>query len=808
MTDVSTLAWVLAAAMLLLASAAGCAIAAWWPWSEGARRGGLPLYWGLGLAPLLLGLVVVVVMAALPGAAHALHLAGVVAVLAIPVALAFARRRWSFLRPPERQPPTWLERGLALLLLAVFAVLLLNATLLPLLQNDALEYTLVGRAIFESRTLADYPLVHPERGASGFFGPWTHPPLYVALIYLANVLQGHADAPGLMRLWAPWSLVAAAGVTSALGATASRRAGLAAALLLLATPLLFLGADTALIDALPILGLLLAAGALLGMDGPSWRRGAAAGLALGLALWTHSQAILFVPLLGAVLLVRDARQPWGARLREGAVLFGLAAALACWPYLRNLGIFGSLISDNPVVFALPNQAWPDYFRIGRGVDHWPAIMQYGWFKGWSALEAYGFCFWIMLPALALHRWKAAGLPPAGRAAYQACIVLVACYLLGVVASTALGLDLMIKNERYMLAIVPFVCLVGAFGLEALRARGRALAVVVSTGLVLLVCAQALAFVAYRFAGSGDAVAAPLERKLEAMPEYQVVKFLREQTPPAALVLSLKPADMYYAQRRMLSYLDPRMLPFYGAANPEQALAILQGLGVSYVHVPDYGLPPLYNSPLHAILRSPLLATLAFQADGNQVYRLAPSGLAEGQALDLVDGKVLWTRATALVLGGRKALSSVRKEAEAADMAQASEGGLPLRLFHRDWTTSLTAAGFASALEGEARARPLGLPVQGGEEYGLDLELEGSGLVRIWMRQFDAQGPIKDTHLRSRPAILLSDVTLGGPYAERKFSRRVRMLAGARYATFTLEHVGSSRLLVHAAHLVPLRKSQP
>ena len=125
--------------------------------------------------------------------------------------------------------------------------------------------------------------------------------------------------------------------------------------------------------------------------------------------------------------------------------------------------------------------------------------------------------------------------------------------------------------------------------------------------------------------------------------------------------------MYYAGRRMLSYLDPRLVPFYSAREPAEALATLKALGVTHVHLPDYGLPPLYDSQLHKILRSLNMATLVFQADGYQIYRLEPSGLAEGEPLDLLSGQVAWTRTSvpstrAWNWVGRSRMRSIRASA--------------------------------------------------------------------------------------------------------------------------------------------------
>lgn len=788
-------AWLGMLGMVLLSCAAGCAVAACWRWRDAARASRMPLFWGLALGPLLLGMAAVAVLAGLPGAAHGIHLAGICLLLALPPALLVVLRRdWLERLAPSgsRTPWDWAEKVLLVLLLVWLAGLFANAILIPLTQNDSLEYATVGRILFESRTLASYPAIHPEQTASGFYGPWTHPPLYVAQIYAASLVQGHADAPGFMRLLAPWGLAATVGLLAAWGAQASRKIGLLAALILVTTPLLFLGAESALIDAFPVLGLLLVLVALDGVDGPPAARGAAMGLALGLSLWTHSQAVLFVPLAGAALLVHGGRKGWRAAIAAGLVMLAVALVISVWPYLRNIALFGSPISDNPVVFAMPELAWPDYFTIGRGVDHWPAIVQYGWFKGWFALEAYGVEFWLMLAgvlvvALAWRRGKA--MPAAALA-----LALVACYLAGVVASTLLGLDLMIKNERYMLVVVPAVCLLAGFGLARAMSGPRSTALVM-LGVAGLFSAQLLVLVGYRFAANGltpTTLGQPFSVTLAGRAEYLAVDYLRRETPRDTLVFTLKPADMYYSGRRMLSYLDPRMVPFYRERDPGRALRLLEELGVRYVHVADYGLPPLHNSAIEAILRNPQWARLVFQADGNQVYALAASDVRDGPSQDLLGGKTPWTRSTSLVLGGRKALANLAGPAARVDPSVSYQGGLPLHLFHREWSTLLSVG---DAPQGAVAA-------EGGREYAFDVDLEGSGLVRVWLQQFDRNGaPLKDTFLRSQSKAMITDIVLGGTYPARTFSRRFRTLPDAARLVLTLEHVGSSALRVRSAHLV-------
>lgn len=795
-------AWLGMLAMVLLASAAGLGVARLWIWEPAHGTRAVALWWGFGLGPFLLGLATVLVLWLLPGASHGLHLAVVSGLLTL-VAVGVWRCGRMLPQPVTPSGSTGLERVLLVMVLAWCVGLMLNTIFIPLSQNDSLEYATVGRILFDARTLLAYPAIHPEQTASGFYGPWTHPPLYVALIYIVNVVQGHADAPGLMRLIAPWCLIAATGLVYGLGATVGRLVGLLSAMVFISTPLLFLGAESALLDSLPVLGFALVIATMVLVRGASWHRSMAVGCALGLALWSHSQAVLFVPLACAALVARHGWLHWQAWLAESAVMVGVAVSLGVWPYARNVIIFGTPISDNPAVFSLPELAWGDYFSIGRGLDTWTAIVQYGWLKGWFALEAYGLAFWLMLLGLLVliaARRRREPLPPLLRVAAAT----VGCYLLAILTSTLLGLDLMIKNERYMLVIIPFVALLAGAGVARLLATRST----TTAPVALLVCglgaAQLVSLVGYRFIGNGltlENLGRPLEQTLYGRPEYLVVDYLRKHTPPDALVFSLKPADMYYSGRRMLSYLDPRLLPFYRESDPASALDILRSHGVTYVHIPDYGLPPMVNGPLQAILRDPTWATLIYQSDGNQIYALRDSGLIERATQDLL--AVTWWRSASLVVGGRKALANLYGEPKTIDPSKTSRGGLPLGLFHRELSTLLS-----TGLHGNSPPlRPSGsIPVEGGAEYELDLELEGSGLVRVWLQSFGADGPVSDKAWRSQSRILLTDLTLGGSHPHRSFARRLRMLPEARNVVVTLEHVGTSGLRVRRARLVLLARS--
>ncbi|MFO1269637.1 MAG: hypothetical protein U1F67_24505 [Rubrivivax sp.] len=644
--------WLPASAAVLLASLVGLGLARLMPWSPRARAAWVPETAGLAMAPLLLGLSAVLVLWFVPGLAAGARWGVVMGrLLAGALALWAAGRRRT---PPPRHEAAagpyargdpvarWAAGIFALCVLVLFAL----AALIPLTQNDALEYAIVGREIHAAGDLRLYPVLDPGRTQSGFFGPWTHPPLYVSLIALAFALQGHDGDAALVRLIAPWFLVTSALLVAALAGLGGRaRQAWFAAVLFLAAPLLYLGAASSLIDALPVLGLTLALALVVGLEAPPWRRGACIGIALGAALWTHSVSVIFpallVPALWAVARLRQLRA--GAALavacREAVAMLAVAAAIAAWPYIRNVELFGNPVSDNPVVFALASLDWKSYFTVMRSLGTPAERVQYGLLKGWFAIESYSLVFWLAVAGLPLA-WRAWGRaarpaaptqpsapagPPGGTAGDApalavAGLVLVVYHLL-VVVSLLLGVDVMVRNERYMLVIMPCAALLAAAALAGEPGRGGRRRAAVLGVLAALTLAQLAAMMVYRAwpvwrsAVLADGAAldwwAPMavQRRLAALPAA------------TTKVLTLKPADMFHSRQRMLSYLDPQMVAFYGLGDAASAARWLRERGVTHVHVPDYWLPPLYNSRLAEVLAAPSLSELVADEGGFQVYRL-------------------------------------------------------------------------------------------------------------------------------------------------------------------------------------------
>jgi 4-amino-4-deoxy-L-arabinose transferase-like glycosyltransferase len=846
MIEASFAAWGLLCLLVIVATSAGIAISRLTPWHDWASETGIHLAFGALLAPFLTGLAAVSALTFAPGFSPVQHLIAVFALLITTLLFCAIFGRFTSINHFRLPPPQLGSFLLGLLLLLWLLALLNNSIYLPLTQNDALEYATVAREIAITGSLATYPVLDSSNNASGFFGPWTHPPLYVSLLYLASAIQGHFDSPGLMRAIAPWFLIASVFGIATIGAIRGRLFALIAAIIVISTPLLFLSADSALIDALPLAGVVALLLLVYGIKAEGFYFGAWIGVGLGISLWTHSQAILFIPLVGAMIFLLRGIHNWHLIAKEVLTAVFVLSVIAVWPYAKNVIIYGTPISDNPLIFEIPELDWKGYFQHARGLDIWPSIIQYGLFKGWFSFEAYGFAFWTMTFGLAVFwlreiRGKLltvtlnglGNTDPSVRLLWLASGFTIV-YLLGVLASISAGIDLMIRNERYMLVLVPAVALLAAYGITQFGKFGNKL--VNSPGAILwqkygviavafilaiyLVAHLSIVGLYYRWRYVEDPpMTAFVEEKLSAhdirkitfnytllrWPNIRTVHDLQQRVSEDSTILSMRPADMYYANRRMMSYLDPRLLDFYKEKSPVHAVHTLEKLGVTHVHLSDYYLPPVYNSVLEELLTKPELTRLDYSYGMHQIYSFGDSGLRANKAIDLTPSEsTLWRRTLLWRFGGRKALADISAQSERFENNVSSISNS--FLFHRDYSTELRLEQLDSQ---SATDVPPGLvPITSENEYVIAIAMKGRAFVRIWMSQFDIYGnSIKTGLINWDGSQRIGELSLTERYPEQVFQRRFKPLPDAAYIDLRIEHVGQSQLKVNQVTLTELTSAQ-
>lgn len=810
---------------LLLAIILLCMVAGWFwsrnlPWSQEAHRVHMPALAGLALGPFLFAMSGVVVLGLLPGASHQTHLLASLCLIAgaLLAGWLFGRGRVQRFVPPSEARLTIGELALVAALAFAAAALLFISVFVPLTQNDSLEYATVGRILFEARTLAAYPVLNPETNSAGFFGPWTHPPLYVAAIYLVEIIQGHAQAPGALRLISPWFLLTATGVVYATGALVDRRTGLASALIFVTTPLLFLGAGSALLDALYVSAFALLVAALSSIEARPVARGAIIGATIGLGLWTHSVAVLFLPLGLAGLAIHRGVLNVRKLAREMTAAVVFAFLVGGWWYWRNIVLFGSPISDNPAVFALPSLHWNDYFIVNRGLDTPVAMIQYGLLKGWFAVEAFAATYWGMTVGLIILIARG-GRKPAFEALLHGAKVLphgviylvfgVLCtYLCGVIVSISLHLDIMVKNERYLLSIQALVAVGAGYGFTALlelisaqtkRYRNHVylLGSAILTSALVIQCSVFVRYTMDKFDLRIESIGGvSFSEVLNRLPEYQLIDYLRTRTQKDAKVLSLRPADLYYAYRPMVSYLDERLVPFYGISSAEEGAEYLKRLDIEYVHVPDYGLPPLYNSVLYKILRSRSLSKLLVSTTGGQIYKLTPAERLNSTVHHLPPGQSQWVKEDFFFLGGKKRLSSIVTQRARPLEGTTSTTTLPLGAFQRNVITFLRSG------RPDKDALPELLEIPPGSEIAVDIKIEGLGLVGLLVNEYALESPVTPNSWLRITRLGTFELTAAQPV--RSFARRMKVFPGTRWLSIVLEHQGQSTLTLRDVHVTVFR----
>lgn len=814
--------------LVVLSTAAGYAIARIAPWRSGAHFQHLAWPLGLVLGPFLLGICVILALYATGGTSPRFQVmlaAGGLAAISASLLLVKCTWRGETAKRVERDWTRWLLMGL--FGLCVLDVMFL-AIRLPLTENDALEYGLVGRAIYEARSLSVYPLLDTNAAESGFFAPWTHPPLYPSLIHAAYAVQGSAATAGLMKLIAPWFLLTATAGVIGLGKMQGVRTGWLAGLLFIGIPLLAIGAETAAIDPLPVAGMVLLLLGLVGLDRERATTPLLLGLLVGLALWSHSQAILYLPIMACAIVVTGGLQHWARSVRIVGLASVVALVVAGYPYLRNIAIYGTPISDNPAVFVLPSLDWIGFFKYTRSIYDWGTRLQYGLLKGLVAVHNYGFVFWMGV--LALLQLAASGVfkrwfrdigqmrsMEHGDGPVLVSFAVVLIYHAGVLTSMLIGLDLMIKNDRYLLVMaapVSILAAVAAARIAPLAACSRATRLPRLTELgigaaaCILFLGHAVAFLLYgnltqwlqlldvrRVNPSSPVQVSFRVEPLEIWHGIQIAQELHKTMTPENRVLAIRPADMYYAERRMVSYLDPIMVPLYGLANARDMQAQLRAAGIRYIQAPPYFIPPVTHSPLMNLLADPGLTSLVRDLQFSQLYQLRDPDERRTSAADetVTDLSAWpWVEYPRIGIGGPAfALRSSFSRMVQLPHAAASRSSLLAKSY-----SHILEVGDAGPVAGITAAGASRIQVMAGKEYVIDLDVEGEGFnrVHVWMRATDSD-------LWSGP-YLAGDFVLSPQVSSLRFLRRLRIpeQGGDLQIRIGIERYGISRLTLRQALL--------
>ena len=432
-----------------------------------------PVLLGVSLVcgPMLMAWFLTIALTLMPGRPPALYLS-VCSIVAGAAAL-YSIARY---RQPFQQLLIAYASGLLKHPFAALAVLIVLTTLVWMLitfgvttfylsvySNDALEYLTAARVSYERADLSGHPFID-RNITGGFVGVWTHPPAYVSLLTLAYFVQGSAAYAGAAKFVSAYFLFAQTVLLLVFTDPGRRIAGPLAALICVATPVYFLLSFQGHIDSMRIAAFSAAMIATWRLSqGPNFERILTAGIAIGMSHFSHSLGILTL-CFAVPLFVISARSN---NLRSiGAMLVSALIGVTLWlPFgLRNVEVFGSFAQDSSPVWQIKKLLVAETLAIERGIATPMDKISNGILRSFTQPEYLGLSAWALTIVLivvvlrigASEAWKRCWSGSFRQSALGVSLIVLVGFYAFLGLSVLMGLDIAIKNFRYVMTPQPFI----------------------------------------------------------------------------------------------------------------------------------------------------------------------------------------------------------------------------------------------------------------------------------------------------------------------------------------------------------------
>lgn len=351
----------------------------------------------------------------------------------------------------------------------------------PLTGNDVELYASAARIIAQTRSMAAYPF--PSTGNGGFFGGWTHGASYIVLLALADWIQqfcfqaGDMAAmlppAGIVKLVSVYFVCSTVVLLTVFGSKEYPLAGWLASALLLATPLYLGSASIFHIDPIRIFGFTAGILALqMTAEKPTAAGAFFAGLAIGSAMFTHSIGFLIIPICIPLYLIIG-HQRLRARVITICGITAVALILLTPTMAVNYYKLGAVLSDASSSGALPSLFVDQDISLMRGIGPWPKKIVFGLFGSVTDFQSFGWVNSIFVACLfssALIYRRQLSIKhlvfcltrlirvPVRSSLNIALLLAIAGFYGLLFLSILIGVDVLIKNTRYVMTIQPLMCL--------------------------------------------------------------------------------------------------------------------------------------------------------------------------------------------------------------------------------------------------------------------------------------------------------------------------------------------------------------
>jgi len=353
---------------------------------------------------------------------------------------------------------TKVDIAISVLLLSILSLNIL----LPVIGDDASQYYYVSRNIFEAMDFHQYPLV--ENGAYKGYFPWTHPAGYVSLL-----TWGYFFSDGTEHLYLLKTVnVFYAFLTYMLMAELLKRYGTlyskVGALLIFMSPLYCILISQFHIDIFRIF-LFFTPFVLLSivMKEKDVKLLYILVISLGFSAYAHSIGILSIFFAGVIILVYLREL---LTFKNILIMLGILIVMLASRYYQNYQLFGYVVGDKSVIWALDFIHYDEYLAKSRQLDGLYNILINGIFRGFNRPYSFALTFQFIVAISLLTMMKDKLIKKNVLFTFKSLLkldtmfkislwVLTLWYFLTIL-STLLGGYNFIKNDRYLLTIYPFI----------------------------------------------------------------------------------------------------------------------------------------------------------------------------------------------------------------------------------------------------------------------------------------------------------------------------------------------------------------
>lgn len=330
-------------------------------------------------------------------------------------------------------------------------------SLLPLSENDAIQYMHVAGLIYQQKSIAFYPLVTADP-ASGFYATSSHPLGYMTLISWLFTVQGGIFQSGLIKSINPLYLIYMSISLAYFLRKYGKLASLSGVLFLIATPILFKQSSEGSIDpfrCFHFFQCFLWIGLIREKKRAIWF--VFPGIWIGMSMFSHSINGAFSGLFWAITFFVCSSLYWKDKIKYIALIGAIAALVGSYQYVKNIQIFGTPIQDDLPVLKLESIKHQEWVRSGRGLMSLTDRIAKGLLKGFTKIKTFGLVYWFAVFGIIASLVRR-------NSGDDYLAVPIGLFLFLVIYSMMIGNDVFIANDRYYLTIQPFIAYWGAIGL--------------------------------------------------------------------------------------------------------------------------------------------------------------------------------------------------------------------------------------------------------------------------------------------------------------------------------------------------------